>query len=60
MPYTDEPFLKIVGALDSQARAIPQYTEHQTMLPEPNRVSDRFDRTLDLGFAGNTRYRKDH
>ena len=28
-------------------RDIPRYTEHQTVLPEPNRVFDRCDRTLD-------------
>ena len=29
-------------------RDIPRYTEHQTVLPESNRVSDRYGRTLDL------------
>ena len=28
-------------------RDIPRYTEHQTVLPESNRVSDRCGRTLD-------------
>ena len=37
-----------------QARAIPQDTEHQAVRPEPNRVSDRCGRSLDLGFTGIT------
>ena len=28
-------------------RDIPRYNEHHTVLPAPNRVSDRTDRTLD-------------